>query len=76
MNMVLDGVTLTMPPKPSSGHLKHAAQRIASMRVRDGERLNNDMHTFNRYGIQLCTKVPLWGGFAGNRRCVWCGAAA
>ncbi len=66
MNMVLDGVTLTMPPKPLSKREKHAAQRINSMWMRNGERLDNDLHTFNRYGIQLGTKVPLWGGFSGN----------
>ncbi len=66
MNLVLDGVTLTMPPRPLSGRLKHAAQRISSMWVREGERLNNDLHTHNRCGIQLGTKVPLWGGFTGN----------
>lgn len=66
MHMVLDGVTLTMPPKPLSARQKHAAQRITSMWTCPGETLNNDMHTFNRYGVQLGTKVALWGGFTGN----------
>lgn len=66
MQMVLDGVTLTMPPKPLAMRQKHAAQRITSMWLRDGEALDNDLHTFNRYGVQLGTKVPLWGGFSGN----------
>ena len=34
--------------------------------MRSGERLENDFHTYNRYGIQLGTKVPLWGGFTGG----------
>lgn len=66
MSMVLDGVTLTMAPKPLNGRQKHAAQRLSSMWMRNGERLNNDIHTFNRYGVQIGTKVPLWGGFSGN----------
>ena len=68
MQVVLDGVTLTMPPKPLHDRQKHAAQRISSMWLKRGERLDNDVHTFNRYGIQLGTKVPLWGGFSGNGR--------
>ena len=66
LNMVLDGVTLTMPPKTLSGREKHAAQRIANNWMRKGERLENDFHTFNRYGVQLGTKVALWGGFTGK----------
>ena len=31
-----------------------------------GESLDNGLHTFNRYGVQLCVNVPLWGGFSGN----------
>ena len=30
-----------------------------------GERLDPKLLTFNRYGIQLGDKVPLWGGFTG-----------
>ena len=66
MNMVLDGVTLTVPPKPLSAKQKHAAQRITCVWTCAGERLDNDIHTFNRYGVQLGKKVPLWGGFTGN----------
>ena len=66
MHMVLDGVTLTMPPKPMSGRQKHAAQRITSMWMCTGEAFDNDVHTFNRYGVQLGQKIPLWGGFSGN----------
>ena len=67
-NMVLDGVTLTMAPKPLSGRQKHAAQRLTSMWMRTGEAFNNDVLTFNRYGVQLGVKVPLWGGCTGNGR--------
>ena len=66
LNCVLDGVTLTMPPKTLSGKQKHAAQRITCNWQLPGERLHNDFHTFNRYGVQLGTKVALWGGFTGN----------
>ena len=66
MNLVLDGVTLTMAPKPLNAKEKHAAQRIMHMWTRKGEALNNDIHTHNRYGVQLGTKVPLWGGFTGR----------
>ena len=66
LNMVLDGVTLTMPPKPLSGRQKHAAQRITNMWMCDGETFDNDLHTHNRYGVQMGTKVALWGGFTGN----------
>ena len=66
MNMVLDGVTLTIPPKAMSGKQKHAAQRIQHMWMRNGERMENEIHTHNRYGVQLGQKVPLWGGFSGG----------
>lgn len=68
MNIVLDGVTLTMPPKPLSARQKHAAQRITAMWLCPGESFDNDVLTFNRYGVQLGVKVPLWGGFTGNGR--------
>ena len=66
MAMVLDGVTLTMAPRPLSKRQKHAAQRITSLWMRAGETLDNDLHTCNRYGVQFGTKVALWGDFAGN----------
>ena len=66
MNLVLDGVTLTIPPKPLSGRQKHAAQRIGHMWLQHGETARPEVHTFNRYGVQLGTKVPLWGGFTGG----------
>ena len=66
MNLVLDGVTLTMAPKSLNDREKHAAQRIDHMWLRTGEKLNPNAHTFNRYGVQLGIKVPLWGGFTGG----------
>ena len=66
LNVVLDGVTLTMAPKGLSKREKHAAQRIQHMWLKKGEALENDLHTHNRYGIQLGVKVPLWGGFTGG----------
>ena len=66
MNVVLDGVTLTMAPASLSKREKHAAQRIQHMWVKTGEALDNNLHTYNRYGTQLGTKVPLWGGFTGG----------
>ena len=68
MNLVLDGVTLTMPPAPLSGKEKHAAQRILHMWIGPGEKVNHEVSTFNRYGVQLGTKVPIWGGFSGAGR--------
>ena len=46
---------------------KHAAQAIKHMWVRRGEALDNDLHTYNRYGVQLGDKVPLWGWIHGPR---------
>ena len=66
LGLVLDGVTLTMAPQPLKDREKHAAQAIKHMWVRKGESLDNDLHTYNRYGPQLGVKVPLWGGFSGN----------
>ena len=66
MNLVLDGVTLTMAPKPLNKRQKHMAQRITHMWMCKGESHDNDVHTHNRYGVQLGTKVPLWGGFTGG----------
>ena len=64
--LVLDGVTLTLAPKPLSAKEKHAAQAITHMWVKRGEALDNNLHTLNRYGVQLGKKVPLWGGFTGD----------
>ena len=65
-SLVLDGVTLTLAPKPLSAKEKHAAQAITHMWVKRGEALDNNLHTLNRYGVQLGKKVPLWGGFTGD----------
>ena len=59
--MVLDGVTLTKAPRPLGKRQKHAALRITNMWVKDGEATNNDIHTFNRYGVQLGRKIPSEG---------------
>ena len=66
MNLILDGVTLTMPPRPMSSRERHAAQNIRHMWVKDGEKMKEKMLTYNRYGVQLGTKVPFWGGFTGR----------
>ena len=65
VGLVLDGVTLTKAPRPMNTREKHAAQAIKHMWVRRGESLDNELHTYNRYGVQLGDKVPLWGGFTG-----------
>ena len=66
VGLVLDGVTLSTAPKALSAKEKHAAQSITHMWVLKGEALDNDLHTHNRYGVQLGIKVPLWGGFTGR----------
>ena len=68
IGLVLDGVTLTRAPKPLTGAQKHAAQAIKAMWVKKGEALDNNLHTHNRYGVQLGVKTPLWGGFTGDGR--------
>lgn len=66
VGLVLDGVTLTRAPKPLSGKEKHAAQAIKHMWVKKGESLDNTLHTYNRYGVQLGHREPFWGGFTGT----------
>ena len=66
LNVVLDGVTLTTAPKGLSNRQKHAAQTIRYNWFKAGEAMENDLHTHSRYGTQLGTKVPLWGGFTGG----------
>ena len=66
MNLVLDGVTLTMAPKPLSKRQAHMQQSIKHTWLREGEELDPDCLHFNRYGVQLGVKVPLWGGFTGQ----------
>ena len=62
MQVVLDGVSLTMEPKPLAKRTRHAAQRITSTWLQDGEALDSDLHTLSRYGVQHGTRIPLWGG--------------
>ena len=66
LNLCLDGVTFTSPPKPLNAREKHLAQCITHMCMKTGENHNSTVHTHNRYGVQLGTKVPLWGGFTGS----------
>ena len=66
MHLAFDGVTLTKAPKNLESRQKHAAQRILHMWMRQGEKMDPKLHTYNRYGVQLGKKVPLWGGFTGD----------
>ena len=66
MSLISDGVTLTRPPRNLNGRQKHAAQTVAFMWMRSNEKFSREVHTFNRYGVQLGVKVPLWGGFTGS----------
>ena len=68
MSLIIDGVTLTKAPARLSGRQKHAAQSVGFMWMRRTERLSREVHTWNRYGVQLGVKVPLWGGFTGSGR--------
>ena len=51
MDLVLDGVTLTKAPKSLSKRQKHAAQAIRAMWMKQGEQMDPDLHTFNRYSL-------------------------
>ena len=66
MNLVIDGVTLTMAPKPLGPRQRHMPQSIKHTWMLQGETQSPDLHTFNRYGVQLGAKVPPWGGFTGR----------
>ena len=66
MDLVFDGVTLTKAPKNLDSRQKHAAKNIRHMWMRKGEKMDPDLHTYSRYGAQLGTKVPLWGGMTGD----------
>jgi transposase len=66
--LVLDGVTLTMAPTPLSARQRHMAQSIKHAWLREGEEPSSDCYHFNKYGVQLGVKVPLWGGFTGQGR--------
>ena len=63
MHLILDGVTLTKAPKNLDLRQKHAAQNIRHMCMKKTEKMDPTLLTYNTYGIQLRTKVPLWGGF-------------
>ena len=66
MHLIYDGVTLTKAPKNLDLKQKHAAQSIRHMWMKTQERMDPALHTYNRYGVQLGVKVPLWGGFTGD----------
>jgi transposase len=66
--LVLDGVTLTTAPKPLSARQRHMSQSIKHAWLRSGEEPSRDCFHFNRYGVQLGVKIPLWGGFTGQGR--------
>ena len=68
MGLVLDGVTLTMAPKTLSERERHMAQSIKYSWMHVGEAPSADCYHFNRYGVQLGVKVPLWGGLTGQGR--------
>ena len=63
MNLVLDGVTLTKAPQGLRGRQLHAVQSIDHLWVRDGEVLQNDAHTYNRYGVQLGARFHNCSGY-------------
>ena len=66
MHLIFDGVTLTKAPKNLDLRQKHAAQSIRHMWMKATEKMDPALHTYNRYGVQLGTKVPLWGGMTGD----------
>ena len=49
MHLVFDGVTLTKAPKKLSERQKHAAQNLRAMWMKKGERMDPELHTYNRY---------------------------
>lgn len=61
MNLVLDGVTLTVPPKPLTGRQKHAAQAVKHMWMQKGEKFDSRVPTYNPYGVQIL----VWDGWRG-----------
>ena len=50
MAMALDGLAPTMNLRTLNEHQKHMAKRITSKWMQADEALNNDLHTFNKYG--------------------------
>ena len=57
---------MTKAPKNLDLRQKHAAQNIRHMWMKKTEKMDPTLHTYNRYGVQLGAKVPLWGGFTGD----------
>ena len=66
IHLTFDGVTLTKAPKSLDLRQKHAAQSIRHMWMKKTEKMDHTLFTHNRYGVQLGTKVPLWGGMTGD----------
>ena len=66
MSLGIDGVTLTKAPRALSGRQKHAAQAAKHTWMKRDEKVDPQLHTFNRYGVKLGEKVLLWGGFTGT----------
>ena len=64
VGLILDGVTLSLPPTGLTEKQRHAAQAITHTWLRKGERQDSDLATRNIYGGQLGEKVPPWGGAA------------
>lgn len=54
--------TLTKAPRSLTGRQKRAAASIGHMWMREDERMDPKLHTYNRYGVQAGQKMPLWGG--------------
>ena len=59
MILVIDGVTLTMAPKPLGPRQRHMAQSIKHTWMLQGETQSPDLHTFNTHGVQLGASMPL-----------------
>ena len=66
IHLTFDGVALTKAPKSLDLRQKHAAQSIRHMWMKKTEKMDHTLFTHNRYGVQLGTKVPLWGGMTGD----------
>ena len=66
IHLTFDGVTVTKAPKSLDLRQKHAAQSIRHMWRKKTEKMDHTLFTHNRYGVQLGTKVPLWGGMTGD----------
>ena len=64
--LIFDGTTLTKAPPTLTGRQNHAAQAIKRMWLKKNEKHDPAVLTWNRYGVQLGVKVPLWGGMSGQ----------